>query len=269
MFVSQSSICVCVLVNLHYHACSSGTTWSTEIAPSIPNFSQSTGALGQISWVQKGCHRRSGVLTISEFTSAPAHGQTDHPTAWSPRTKHRRGRRREKEGLRKKEEGANDCCYLLVDSPAKMCWDVTSFYIWCALSCEATCTVSIVSILFIITFVRIWLWGMHTRTEHVCYAQVQRQAFFKWAGCSFFLQSSSVQWTHTARITGKLSASCFQQPQLGLFGSSWHDRIIGLHRSLPVFDNLPHLSCERFGQAAYKSFTGLINCLKSASLSGK
>lgn len=58
-------------------------------------------------------------------------------------------------------------------------------------------------------------------------------------------------------------------PRLGLFGSSRNDRVIGLHGSLPVFDNLPHLLSGLSGQAAYKSFTGLINCLKSAPLPGK
>lgn len=72
------------------------------------------------------------------------------------------------------------------------------------------------------------------------------------------------------------SQACFQlhifqqpRPRLGLFGSSRNDRVIGLHGSLPVFDNLPHLLSGLSGQAAYKSFTGLINCLKSAPLPGK
>lgn len=106
---------------------------------------------------EKACHRRSKTLTISEFTSAQVHGQrgqTDHPTAWSSRTK---TQRRESEGGRQTEkkkgggEGVNKCGYLLSVSPAEMCWNETSFYIWCALSCEAMCTVSI-KVLFIIAY---------------------------------------------------------------------------------------------------------------------
>lgn len=81
------------------------------------------------------CHKRSKTLTISEFTSAQAQGsaRSDRPPNRLV-IKDKDTEEGMKEGLRKKEggrEGGKECGYLLSDSPAEMCWDDTSFYIWC------------------------------------------------------------------------------------------------------------------------------------------
>lgn len=194
------------------------------------------------------------------------------------------GRRREKEGLgKKKREGGKERGYLLSDSLAEMCWDDTSFYIRCVHSVVKPHVLSALlrycSLLhvWVCDFMHLTLWGVHTRTcVFLCASAHQGKAFFKWVGWFFH----PAEWWQcpvccsNTELTPQASQAysqlhIFQQPQLGLFGSPWHDRVIGLHRSLAIFDNLPHLLSELSGQAAYKSFTDLINCLKSAPLPGK
>lgn len=148
----------------------------------------------------------------------------------------------------------------------------------CALRCETTCTGSTVKVLFIVAYVSVFS-GIWLCEAYMCVLMCKcasRKSILQESGLVFL---PAEWWQSPARCSNTepspqvsqayFQRHIFQQPQLGLFGSSWHDRVIGLHRSLSVFDNPPHLLSKLSGQAAYKSFTDLINCLKSAPLPGK
>lgn len=177
-------MCAAPLLNLCSYTCaywSSGSTGSTEIFPSIPNIPPLLwhtycahtptplsplplqGHLLTSAERRKACHRRSKTLTISEFTSAQAQGsaRSDRPpnslVIKDKDTEEGEGERKRDWGG--KNKGGRKGAWL---SPFRQsCWNVLRWHkllhTVCALSCEATCAVSTVKVLFIVAYVSVWL----------------------------------------------------------------------------------------------------------------
>lgn len=236
--------CAALLLDLCFYTCahlSSGRTRSPEVFLNIPNTppplthmcTRQIPSVHSISLQEHrltsaerriACHRRSETLTISEFTSAQAQGsaRSDRPpnslVIKDKDTEEGEGERKRDWGKKRGRE-EKECGYLLSDSPAEMCWDDTSFYIWCVHSVVKPHVPS--ALLRYCSLLHMWacvsasdsmrrIGGEHSASEWVGFSP-----------CRVMTVSSLLlkHWTDTAGIAGILSASYFSTtPGLGYLG---------------------------------------------------
>lgn len=157
-----------------------------------------------------------------------------------------------------------------------MCWDDTSFYIQRVHSIVKPHVLS--ALLRYCSLLHMWVcdW-IYEEGAHVCSrvrARIkEKHSSSEWVGFSpcRVMTVSSVLLKHWPQASeAYFQLHIFPQPPAWViwvvmtWQSNWFAQITPL-----VFDNLPHLLSELSGQAGYKSFTDLINCLKSAPPPGK